>query len=148
MNQANDNAQSDLTSAQNIYEKAYSALDNSNILVSKLRETLSDAGDQLGVAKFNLQQALNNLVVAQAKKEQADKATAIVRAQSSILPEVNSTSTYIFGGCVQQAYPTIAGSARVNSANALGYQLATGNTLLFGGCTQKVSVATGDTIQY
>ena len=149
VNQANDNAQSDLTTAQNVYEKAYSALDNANSLVSKIREQLTDAGDNLGVAKFNLQQALNNLYVAQARKEQADKATSIVRVQSSALPAENSTSTYIFAGCTQQAYPTISGSATVEQANGLGYRLSTGSTLLFGDCTEReVACGKGDVITY
>lgn len=149
VNQANDNAQSDLTTTQNNYEKAYSALDNANLLVSKLREQLGDAGDNLGVAKFNLQQALNNLFVSQARKEQADKATAIVKTQSSTLPAADSTSTYIFAGCVQQAYPTISGSARIDDSNTLGYRLSSGNTLLFGECTQKeISCQNGDIISY
>jgi hypothetical protein len=149
VNQINDNAQSYLTKSQNVYQQAYSALNNANTLVSQLEETLNDASNQLGVSKFNLQQALNNLYVAQARKEQADKATQIVRAQSSVLPADDSTSTYIFAGCEQQAYPTIAGSASVNIANKIGYQLSSGNTLVFGSCTQRdVSVKTGDIISY
>jgi hypothetical protein len=96
-----------------------------------------------------LQQANNNLFVAQSGKEQADKATAIVRTQSSVLPPADSQSTYIFGGCVQQAYPTIAGSARIDRSNKLGYALSTGNTLLFGDCTTKdLSCKDGDIINY
>ena len=75
VNQINDNAQADLNTAQNAYTKAYSALNNANTVVSRLQEDLNDASDQLGVSKFNLQQANNNLFVAQARKEQADKAT-------------------------------------------------------------------------
>jgi hypothetical protein len=107
------------------------------MLVSKLRELLTNKGDDLGVAKFNLQQALNRLYVAQAVKEQADKATAIVRAQSSVLPDSNSTSSYIFNGCQQLAYPTAMGTARIESSNTIGYRLVTGSTLLFGSCTMK-----------
>lgn len=149
VNQINDNAQAALTTSQNVYTRSYSALNNANALVSHLQEELGDASDQLGVAKFNLQQAMNNLFVAQARKEQADKATAIVRAQSSRLPAENSTSTYIFSGCNQQAYPTIAGSALISEANRVGYQLSSGNTLVFGDCTQRdVSVKKGDIISY
>lgn len=148
MNQANDDALSDLTAAQSIFEKAYSALDNSNMLVSKLRELLTDKGEDLGVAKFNLQQALNRLYVAQAVKEQADKATAIVRAQSSVLPDSNSTSSLIFNGCLQLAYPTAMGTARIESSNAIGYRLATGSTLLFGSCTTKEPCLAGDLVSY
>lgn len=149
VNQLNDNAQSSLTASQNVYVKAYSALNNANNVVSKLQENLNDASDQLGVAKFNLQQANNNLFVAQARKEQADKATEIVRLQSSTLPAEDSTSTYIFAGCEQQAYPTIGGSAFINDANKYGYQLSSGHALVFGGCTKRdVSVKKGDVITY
>jgi chromosome segregation ATPase len=149
VNQLNDNAQSGLTAAQNVYVKAYSALNNANTLVSQIQESLNDAADQLGVSKFNLQQANNNLFVAQARKEQADKATEIVRVQSSALPADDSTSTYIFAGCEQQAYPSIGGSAQINDSNKYGYQLSSGHTLVFGGCTKADnSVRKGDLITY
>lgn len=149
VNQLNDRAQSGLTASQNSYVKAYSALNNANTVVSQLQESLNDASDQLGVAKFNLQQANNNLFVAQARKEQADKATEIVRAQSSALPADDSTSTYIFAGCEQQAYPSIGGSALINDANKYGYKLSSGHALVFGGCTKgDVSVRKGDVITY
>ena len=52
----------------------------------------------LGIAKFNLQQANNELFVAQAVKEQADKATAILYLESTALP-TNSSIKSNFGGC-------------------------------------------------
>jgi hypothetical protein len=104
----------------------------------------------LGVAKFNLVQANNNLFVAQARKEQADKATAMVRTQSSTLPDPKSTSTYIFSGCEQRGYPTIGGADIVGVQNSLGFRLRSGYTLLYGDCTNKsaVSVKEGDVINY
>ena len=148
--QVNDAAQAELTVAQDTYKKSYSALDNANALVSSLRASLQDAMDRLGVAKFNLQQANNNLFVAQARKEQADKATAIVKTQSSTLPDPEGTSTYIFGGCDQMNYPTIAGADIIGASNRLGFQLKSGYTLLYGDCTSasKVVVADGDVINY
>lgn len=109
---------------------------------------LSDAGNKLGVAKFNLVQANNNLIIAQAKKEQADKATAIIKTQSAALPEPGSTSTYIFGGCNQLAYPSISGSASIVKSNSLGFTLTSGHTLLFGDCTQRDPCIAGDVINY
>ena len=85
--QANNDAVAALHMAQRNYELAYSALDNANILVSRVRTELAAADNKLGVAKFNLLQALNNLYVAQALKEQADKATNLVRLQTAALPE-------------------------------------------------------------
>lgn len=149
VNQLNDNAQSELVVAQNAYEQAYSALNNANTVVSQLRGNLDDASEKLGVAKFNLQQTLNNLFVAQSRKEQADKATAIVRAQTSVVPADGSTSTYIFGGCVQQAYPTFSGSASIRKSTKSAYELSSGNILVFGSCTTRVGVvAEGDVITY
>jgi len=101
------------------------------------------------VAKFNLVQANNNLFVAQAKKEQADKATAIIKSQSTALPAAGSNSTYIFAGCNQLAYPSISGTAAIATANKLGFSLNSGHTLLFGDCTQKdISCGNGDVISY
>jgi len=85
--------------------------------------------------------------VAQAKKQQADKATSIVKAQTATLPEANSQ--FIFSGCSQQAFPTISGSAFIQKTNAYGYALSSGSTLLFGGCTDKdVIGSVGDLISY
>ena len=146
VSQANDDAVAALNMAQRTYELAYSALDNANILVSKTRAELAVADNKLGVAKFNLLQALNNLYVAQARKEQADKSTNIVRMQTATLPE--EESTHIFAGCVQNAYPTISGSALVSETNGSGYALNSGNVLVFGDCTQKELVVVGDLIEY
>lgn len=146
INQANDDALAALTMAQRNYELAYSALDNANRLVSKVRAELAVADNKLGVAKFNLLQALNNLYVAQARKEQADKSTNIVRMQTATLPE--EESTHIFAGCIQQAYPTISGTAVISKANGQGYSLNSGNVLVFGDCTQKEVVVVGDLIEY
>ena len=148
--QVNDEAQAELTAAHDNYKKAYSALDNANYLVSSLRANLQDSMDRLGVAKFNLQQANNNLFVAQARKEQADKATAMVRTQSSVLPDPNGSTTYIFGGCEQLGYPTVAGDDVVDLSNKYGFKLRSGYTLLYGDCTSssKVMVKDGDLINY
>ena len=111
VNQANDDALAALRVAQRAYDLAYPALDNANILVSRTKTELAVADNKLGVAKFNLLQALNNLYVAQALKEQADKSTNIVRMQTATLPE--EESTHIFAGCVQNVFPTISGCPRL-----------------------------------
>ena len=139
-----------MTVAHDVYKKSYSALDNANFLVSKLRAKLQDSMDRLGVAKFNLQQANNNLFVAQARKEQADKATAIAKSQAAVLPDPESSSTYIFGGCNQHNYPTIVGADIVGAYNKYGFKLRSGYTMLYGSCTsaEQVAVAEGDVIDY
>jgi len=55
------------------------------------------ASTNLGSAKFNLTQALNNLFVAQAAKAQADKTVYLASLTESI--PISGNSTYIFGGC-------------------------------------------------
>jgi hypothetical protein len=138
-----------LTAAQNAYNQAYSALNNANNLVSGLTGQLNGAQNDLGVAKFNLQQANNNLFVAQARKQEADKATSIVRLQTASLPAPGSNSTYIFSGCDQLAYPSISGTVAITASNSIGFSLASGQTLLFGDCTTKdTSCSTGDVITY
>ena len=148
--QVNDEAQADLTVSHDNYKKAYSALDNANALVSKLRGQLQAAADMLGVAKFNLQQSNNNLFVAQARKAEADKATEMVKSQSSTLPDPNSSSTYIFEGCDQEGYPTVAGADIVRASNKLGFKLRSGYTLLHGACTKatKATFTEGEMISY
>ena len=49
--------------------------------------------------------------MAQAAKEQADKAMLIASAQASEMPE--GSTTYIFGGCDSYNYPTITGTAQI-----------------------------------
>ena len=146
INQANDDAIAALSIVQRNYETAYSALGNANRLVSKIRAELAVADNQLGVAKFNLLQALNNLYVAQARKAQADKATTIVRLQTATLPAEESTN--IFAGCAQEAFPTISGTAYIQESNARGYALGSGSVLVFGDCTVQEKVIIGDFIEY
>lgn len=89
----------------------------------------------MGVSKFNYQQAMNNLFVAQARAEQAKKATNIVSSQVSTVTEANSTSTYIFAGCVQNTYPSISGSVSISKKTTYGYALNSGHVLVYGECT-------------
>ena len=55
---------------------------------------------------------MNNLLVAQAAKEQADKAMAI--ASTQLKSRDYSPKTYIFSGCEAFNYPTYSGSAVVS----------------------------------
>jgi hypothetical protein len=54
--------------------------------------------------------------VAQARKEQADKATEIVRFQTNAQANI-----FLFTGCHQQAYPTITGSAIIIEVKPNGF---------------------------
>jgi hypothetical protein len=72
----------------------------------------------LGEAKFNLNQALNNLYMAQAAKEQADKAVLIASIAESA--PISGSTTYIFRGCEVGNYPSVFGSVIVkNVSNTL-----------------------------
>ena len=64
-------------------DTAQANLEKANAVVNDLRSEDGFAKTQLGVANFNLEQALNNLYVAQAAKEAADKAVAIAFSQGT-----------------------------------------------------------------
>jgi len=84
----------------------------------------------LGTAQFKLHQAVSALYVAQARKEQADKATEVVRFQTNA-----QANLFLFTGCHQQAYPTITGSVIIIEVKPNGFQISTGSHLLYGNCT-------------
>jgi hypothetical protein len=89
---------------------------------------------------------MNQLYVAQAAKEQSDKALLLASAQSSQLP--SGTSTYIFSGCDIGNYPPIFGTASITQSSSSGYQLSSGFALLYGNCTQARSLSIGDTVNF
>ena len=76
---------------------ALTALKQANLIVSQLKVNASAAMKDLGQAKFNLKIAQNKLYVAQAAKQQADKAIFIVNAQTiwSILKATSKTAVLI-----------------------------------------------------
>lgn len=79
--------------------------------------------------------ALNQLYVASAAKEQADKAMAIVSAQ--LAPSQETT----FSGCVQGAFPSFFGSSQIVSTIPQGFLLQSGQRLLYGSCSKGVGGA-------
>ena len=105
---------------------------------------------ELGIANFNLNQALNNLYVAQAAKAASDKATAIAYAQGAASIDIlKGESTYIFSGCNQQVYPTISGTVAVSTLIVSGAKLNSGHILTWGDCTDKtVTIAPSDVINF
>ena len=96
-NMENDIATSQFNSAMDDAEKASDDLKKANQEVFDLKAMKDQAGVELGKAKFNLNQAMNNLLVAQAAKEQSDKAIAIATAQMK--ERDTAPRTYIFSGC-------------------------------------------------
>lgn len=149
--QANDDAQTGFNVADAEYKAAIHNVKDSNAEAVHLSDQTLAAKSDLGVAQFNLQQALNQLYVAQAAKEAADKATAIAQAQgvTSLSIQTTGSSTFIFAGCTAGAYPTVSGTARVVSKASMGsYMISSGHTLVSGDCTVKAPFSVGDTITY
>ena len=100
----------------------------------------------MGRANFNLNQAMNNLLVAQAAKEQSDKNIAIATAQS--VQRDNGNKTYIFSGCEAFNYPSYSGSSQVESMEEGRVLLTSGRYILLGECTQKEEISVGDLIYF
>lgn len=92
-------------------------------------------------------QAENKLFVTQAAKAAADKSLSIIIAQGNA-EFANSNSTYIFKGCDKYAYPSMSGTARIQSVISNGFKTAGGHTLIWGECTKKSSASIGDLIYY
>ena len=108
----NDHAQAALTKAHDSYKKMSSAFNNILQSAMGVGHEFYDAKEKLGVAKFNLQQFNNRLMVAQAVKKEADKATAIVTASSVVLPK-DPKARSTFKGCNQAAYPSMMGTGQI-----------------------------------
>jgi predicted nucleic acid-binding Zn-ribbon protein len=79
----NDAANSAYNSATDTLNKALQALQAANTTVFDLQQQASQAKNELGAAEFNLNQAMNTLFVAQAAKEQSDKALLLASVQIS-----------------------------------------------------------------
>ena len=111
-------------------------LKKANQDVTDTRDDLKDAAASLGAAKFNLTQAMNQLLVAQAVKAQADKNIAILSTQ--LAAPLEPVSTYIFGGCDRGIYPSFSGTMAVKYIASNGAILASGHTLIYGNCSKTV----------
>lgn len=148
--QANDDALTNLNVADAALTAAQHALEDANARVAGLRGEFSTAKTNLGVANFNLVQALNNLYVAQSAKTAADKAVSLAFAEGAAsLDLLKGESTYIFQGCVRQVYPEISGTVAVSTLITSGAKLNSGHILTWGDCTQKTApVAVGDLVYF
>lgn len=91
---------------------------------------------------------MNTLFVAQAAKEQSDKAMLLASAQSSILPR--GTTTYIFSGCDIGNFPVISGTASITGSSEYGFELNSGYRILYGSCTETggVTFNEGDLVNF
>ena len=132
----NDIANSDYNNKEDAAQKAMNNLKKANQDVTDTRDDLKDAAASLGAAKFNLTQAMNQLLVAQAVKAQADKNIAILSTQ--LAAPLEPVSTYIFAGCDRGIYPSFSGTMAVKDIASNGAVLASGHTLIYGNCSKTV----------
>jgi hypothetical protein len=117
------------------------------------------------------------LYIAQAKKETADRSSAIAYTETSSnsigvsygqtsspatigggvnlvnngSSAKNTSSIAISGnfeGCGVNIYPSIAGISKVLSVNSNGYTLASGHKVLWGSCSTVAPCAVGDYLGY
>ena len=132
-------ARDDAIAALNIAEFALkqAELQLAKILdkLSYIRSLYADAKIAYGTAKWDYEQALNKLYVAQARKESADRASAIALAEGSRSdhnlvggnPVTIGSSGNIFGGCESKNYPPISGTVKITEKLATGYRVSTGH---------------------
>lgn len=135
-NMENDIANSDYRNKEDASYKAMNNLKQTNQDVTDTRDDLNEAAIILGAAKFNLTLAMNQLLVAQAAKAQADKNIAILSTQSAA--PLEPASTYIFGGCDRGIYPSFSGTMAVKEIISNGAVLASGHRLVYGNCSKTV----------
>ncbi len=172
---ARDNAESNLKEADFILEKANKDLVSALLTVSMVRDKVNKAADEAYAAQWEFELALNKLYVAQARKEAADRASAIALADGSFsdhngnapIKTIGSTgavqiggssassassgsfySSGSFSGCDAKAYPLISGTSQVQSLTPNGYQLSSGHQVVYGGCSQTSACKVGDFVNY
>lgn len=106
--QARDDAEADLAQADFNLDAAETALDHALEKVAEIREKAYAAKKALATAKWEWEQAINTLYVAQSRKEAADRATAIALAEGSVsdhntigggVNTIGSSGRSTFGGC-------------------------------------------------
>lgn len=153
--QARDDAEADLNRADYNLELAEKALEAALFKVASIRAKLEAAKSALGDSKWEWEIVINKLYVAQARKEAADRASAIALAEGS-LSDHNVNNGYngigskgtTFNGCGINTYPLISGTSQVVSTNAEGYRLASGHNIIYGSCSEVTQCAAGDIISY
>lgn len=142
--------------------QAEKALDAALRKVAAIRENFNVAKDDLSAAQWEWETVLNKLYVAQARKESADRATAIALAEGSLSDHnvnngVNSIGGSInlanggnvsFEGCDARNYPVISGNSQVVSVSTSGYTLASGHRVIYGSCSNAAQCSVGDFVNY
>ena len=122
---------------------------------------LDQAKNDQGAAEWDLEKALATLYQSQARKEAADRASALALAQGSTRldgstttfnslggwqKDTSYTGNFIvqtakdFGSCNGSSYPRFAGSAKIVDISAGIATLSTGQQITFGDCTSGLNV--------
>ena len=158
--QARDDANSILNKADFALKNAEANLNRVLDKLAAIRALYVTAKTEFGQAQWNYETALNKLYIAQARKETADRATAIALAEGSLSDHnTGSRSTSVgqqtspvtvgaFVGCDAQVYPPISGTVKVTQKLANGYVISTGHQVVYGACTKHTACNVGDTIAY
>jgi hypothetical protein len=97
----------------------------------------------LAKIQWELELALNKLYVAQARKEAADRASAIALAEGSFsdhnvkngVSTIGASGYANFAGCASNNYPPISGTSKVIDVLKGGYLVSSGHTVSFGSCS-------------
>lgn len=121
---------------------------------------LEQSKNDLGAAEYDLEKALSLLYQAQARKEAADRASALSLAEGAKYlngsspifnslggwaKDTTSNNNYIiqaakdFGECGGSSYPKFAGVAKVVNIQAGVATLSTGQQVTFGDCTKGLT---------
>jgi chromosome segregation ATPase len=156
--QARDDSVAALNAADFALKAAEVKLNKVLDKLAGVRSLYVAAKTELGTAQWNYETALNKLYVAQARKETADRASAIALAQGSLSDHntgyasttigSNGAISGTFGGCEAQAHPPISGTVRIVQKFTNGYKVSTGHQILYGPCTKHTLCNVGDNIVY
>jgi len=158
--QARDDSNAALNKADFVLKTAEANLNKVLDKLAAIRALYVTAKTEYGQAQWNYETALNKLYVAQARKETADRASAIALAEGSSSDHntgfsnttVGQTSSPVtvgtFVGCDAQVYPPISGKVTVTKKLSNGYIVSSGHQVLYGPCTKHTSCNVGDILSY
>lgn len=142
-----------LSQADNVRQQALKVLQDATF-------ALQQCNSDLGAAQWKLELAAQSLITAQARKQAADRSSALALAQGSTSLYGNTTTfkslggwsvstassaTYIvqtdknFGSCSNNVYPRFAGSAKITNVDIGTLTLSTGHQVVFGDCTSGLN---------
>jgi hypothetical protein len=159
--QAYNDAKASLESATKALASAEAKRQQCLANLAEARLGLEQAKNDLGAAEWDLEKALATLYQAQARKEAADRASALALAEGATNidgtrtsfrslggweKDTSNTGNYIietakdFGSCNSaSSYPRFAGSAKIVEIASGVATLSTGQQITFGDCTSGLT---------